>query len=156
MPADFEKEPFCYNEPECLPEPQPQPVNPGLPVAVDTPEKEKEETVSIYRAPHKGQYERVLAIGHWPDDVLGDSHGPIDATPYNGRLYFAAPGNREIAEEWARLPTYDPVIEFVFEKDWYLSNLKKYEQKYLGRNGFEVAVPAHILPGMNANTLYRR
>jgi RHS repeat-associated protein len=127
---------------------------PDLPPPYE-PRRQK-ETISIFKAPYVRQKEGVLARGYQPNEIDGDSFGPISKNP-NGRVYFAAPEWESLAWEYAGHGPYaDGIIEFVFEQEWYFENLAQFEDKYQAGPERELVLPKHLLPLLNLNTLERK
>ncbi|TCO55829.1 SpvB/TcaC N-terminal domain-containing protein [Actinocrispum wychmicini] len=109
------------------------------------PPRERDEMVSIYKAPQSGMGAKFMSRGFTQDDFPYEP-GSKDK---NGMAYFAGPNDRSIAEEYAQ--SYkEGVIEIRIPRHDYDLIWKRFEKPYQGGPRMELEIPREAVTALNA------
>ncbi|MFB7539371.1 polymorphic toxin-type HINT domain-containing protein [Streptomyces zaomyceticus] len=108
--------------------------------------------VTLYKAPYKGDTERILTDGFDPADYPGSGNGYPD-----GRAYFGLNEiGKEIALDYSTRGGYDgTVIQVRIPKDDFEKHFSKYIGKHNGVPNSEVSIPKELFGRLNSYSISR-
>jgi hypothetical protein len=103
------------------------------------------QTITIYKAPQKGNGQKLLEEGFQPIDF------PYDPPYLDGSCYFAGANDRSIAEEFNQ--SYkDGILEIEIDRGIYDRYFKPLENRYDEKDNcerIEVVIPQKLFPILN-------
>lgn len=100
------------------------------------------QTVTIYKATQKGKGAQLLEKGFCNDDF------PNQPPMADGKCYFAAPGNRSLAEEYYRYYK-DGILEVTINLETYRKYFQPLERPYQNGGQLELPVPHSLFSLLN-------